>query len=278
MKVYYKDVVLSDYENFICNNPAQEGVLPMQQYANAKGFDYGMFKNFMEKLSKWEYAPSNEIDVNNVSVNELTHDLSGQSLVGKTHAPKTRGNMNTLYFSLTDEEVSQFAPIIAYYSALAKFAYGYADTINYTEVFDIYWKYAPKIIPEDPYNETRYLYFPYLIELSQWENKSHEIRFVDVPERYKEEWYYAGIGSAHQKEIANGDYIERIGDSQSYVFWKLIPVSAETPYEDQLPKAQYTYDSIHNHMPTDLQWSSAIQKNVAGDMWENSNVQPRQWV
>lgn len=275
MKVFFKDVVLTDLEKFYGSNNDTDK-LPLKSYAEAKGFDPDLFRKFMNELSNWSYAPSNEKDSDNVTVNELTSNLHDQQLLNKTHESKVRGNKRSLYFSLSDDDIQKYNSIIAYYTALSHFAFDYSDTLQYTEVFDIYWKYQPKRMPEDPYREDRFLYFPYLIEMSQKSNRSGEVRFLDIPERYKEEYYYAGIGKAHQKEIANGDYIEHIGDDQSYIFWKLIPVSKETPYEDALTPMTYNIDPIHNHLQNDIQWSSAIQGNLVGDGYANLTRSSRQ--
>lgn len=287
MKVFFKDVVMSDIEKFLSENESSE--LPLRQYAEAKWFDYDLFTEFMSKLSNRSYATSNQIDSDNVSVNEIKSSLDPDELPWKIPWPKTRWNKNLVYFSLTDEDLTRYSDIIWYYTAISMFEYRDANAIkNSTEVFDIYWHYTPKHMPEDMYNEeweksqswdreTRFINFPYMMELSQRSNHAGEVKYVDVPERYHKEWYYAWIGSDPQKEIADPDYVERIWDDKSYVFWKLIPTAEETPYDDALPSMTYTGDPIHNSLPwEELQWWSAIKWNIIWDWYANLNRHPRQ--
>ena len=149
---------------------------------------------------------------------------------------------------------------------------------NSKEVFEIYWNYQKKPMEEDVYEDRdRTLNFPYLIDMHQWENHHAEYNFLEIPERYHTEWYYSGIGSESQKEINNPNLPERIWDLQSYTFWKLIPVSTETPYDDVISHMPYEYDQFHNHLAKDLQWASAIASNLIGDAYANLTVNPLQW-
>lgn len=278
MKVFFKDVVMSDIEKFLSENPEGTG-LPIRQYAEAKGFDVTLFREFLNKLSNYNYATSNQIDANNVSVNQIKSTLTAEELVWKKPWPQTRGNMNMVHFSLTDEDVKKFKTFIDYYNNIWWFDHDedpFKSVANSKEVFDIYWNYTPKEMPEDKYREKRYLQFPYLIEMSQRSNHAGEVKFVEVPERYKSEYYYTGIGSDARKEIAEEDYEWKIWDKQSNVFWKLIPTSDETPYDDGLSHMTYTWEPVHNSLPTELQWSSAIQWNIIWDWYFNLTRSPRQ--
>lgn len=297
MKVFFKDVVFTDIENYLSENPDSTW-LPITDYAESKGFDVTLFRQFLNKLSNWSYAPSNEIDADNVSVNEIKSSLTAEELVWKKPWPKTRWNQNVVYFSLTDEDVETYADFLNYYTGLWMFDLDedpFNTLRNSSEVFNIYWNYQRKYIPEDQYMLRRYLNFPYLLDMHQWSNHHSEYDFLQIPSRYHTEWYYMWIWFDHQKEIARDiDYdpepphIDRliaidpelpefIWDMQSYTFWKLIPTSKETPYEDALPHMPYEYDPIHNYLPKNLQWASAIAPNLIWDAYANLTVNPLQW-
>lgn len=278
MKVFFKDAVFSDIENFLSTYEWDE--LPIKAYADAKGFDVNLFREFLNKLSNWAYATSNEIDADNVSVNEIKSSLTAEELVWKKPWPRTRWNQNVVYFSLTEDDVETYSDFLEYYTNLWMFdleSDPFMTLNNSPEVFNIYWTYEEKPMPEDTYEGKRYLNFPHLIDMNQWENHHSEYEFLEIPERYHTEWYYAWIGSEAQKEINNPNLPERIWDLQSYVFWRLIPTSVETPYEDVIPHMPYQYDWIHNHLPKDLQWSAAIMSNLIGDAYANLTVNPLQW-
>lgn len=279
MKVFFKDVVMTDIEKFLAEAPASDE-MPITQYANAKGFDVTLFREFMNKLSNWSYATSNQIDANNVSVNEIKSTLTPEELVWKKPWPQTRGNKNLVYFSLTDEDLVRYQDMIVYYTALSWFTVDEDPSWaihNSHEVFNIYWKYTPKNIPEDQYSEPRYLQFPYLLEMSQRSNHSWEIKHVDVPERYKTEYYYSGMWVDPQKEIDEWEFPEKIWDHNKYVMWRLIPTTKETPYDNGISSMTYTYEPIHNMLPTqELQWGSAIKWNIIWDWYFNMTRDPRQ--
>lgn len=278
MKVFFKDVVMSDIEDFLAESDSTE--LPIKAYAEAKGFDVTLFREFLNKLSNWAYAPSNEIDADNVSVNEIKSTLTAEELVGKKPGPQTRGNQNVNYFSLTEADLTTYADFINYYTNL--WGFGLAEDPNRTlanskESFEIYWNYQKKPMPEDSYSDPdRTLNFPYLIDMQQGSNHHAVYDFLDTPERYHTEWYYAGIGSEAQKEINNPNLPERIGDLQSYTFWRLIPTSDETPYDDAISHMPYEYDQFHNHLSAEFQWASAMAPNLLGDGYANLTVNPLQ--
>lgn len=301
MKVFFKDVVFTDIENYLSENPDNTW-LPIADYAESKGFDVNLFRQFLNKLSNWSYAPSNEIDADNVSVNEIKSNLTAEELVWKTPWPRTRWNQNVVYFSLTDEDVETYSDFLEYYTNLWMFDLDqdpFKTMNNSSEVFNIYWNFQEKDIPEDYYSMWRYLNFPYLLEMHQWSNHHSEYEFLRIPSRYHTEWYYTWIWFDHQKEIARNieqeppQIIEKsmtkliwgwemaapeaIWDYQSYTFWRLIPTSKETPYEDALPHMPYEYDPIHNHLPKNLQWASAIAPNLIWDAFANLTVNPLQW-
>lgn len=270
---------MSDIENFLSESDSSE--LPLTAYAKAKGFDVTLFREFMNKLSNWAYATSNQIDAANVSVNEIKSTLTAEELVGKRPGPQSRGNMNINYFSLTDEDLETYADFIAYYTNLWGFGLDSdpKNSINNSpEVFDIYWNYQKKPMEEDRYlDKNRTLNFPYLIDMHQGSNHSAEHNFLEIPERYHTEYYYSGIGSEAQKEIDAKAFPERIGDLQSHTFWELIPTSDETPYDDAISHMPYNYDQFHNHLSREQQWQSAIAPNLIGDGYANLTVNPLQW-
>lgn len=279
MKVYFKDIVMSDIEQFLSENP-DSTELPIKQYAEAKGFDVALFREFMNKLSNWAYASSNEIDANNVSVNEIKSTLTAEELVWKRPWPQLRWNQNVTYFSLTDEDLTTYADFITYYTNLWWFTLEEdpkRTLANSKEVFEIYWNYQKKPMAEDVYEDPdRTLNFPYLIDMHQGSNRSAVHSFLDIPERYHQEWYYAGIGSEAQKEIWDKHLIEAIWDLQSYTFWRLIPTAAETPYDDVISHMPYEYDQFHNHLPKAEQWSSSYKMNIIWDGYANLTVNPLQ--
>lgn len=281
MKVLSKDVVMSDIEKFLatCTSPHM-----LRSYAEHKSWDPVLFREFMDKLKNYGYASSNQIDANNVSTNKIKSTVPTDELCGKKPGPQTVGNRNKTQFSLSDEDLAKYATFIEYYSNLSP-AFDYANDAttaqrNSPEMFDIYWEYCPKNIPEDRYNETRYRNFPYLIEMSQGKNRSAEMRYVDVPERYHKEWYYNGDKTSTREinpEVVDGHQIGKphttnIGTRQKYKFWHLIPTSQETPFYDPLPHMMYTNQSAHNSLPTrNMQWMAALQGNLAGDGFINLN-------
>ena len=279
MKVFFKDVVLSDIEDFLAESDSNE--LPIKAYAEAKNFDVELFREFLNKLSQYEYAPSNEIDADNVSVNEIKSTVPADELADKKPGPQMRWNQNISYFSLTDADVTKFADFISYYNNLWWFAFDQdpnRTVANSKEVFDLYWNYKEKEIPEDQYHEDdRTLNFPYLINMNQWSNHSATHESLTIPERYHQEWYYAGIGSESQKEIANQNLVEKIWDEQSYKFWKLIPTAEETPYDDAISHMPYENDQYHNHLSREQQKVAAIKENVIWDGYANLTVNPLQW-
>lgn len=276
--MFFKDVVMSDIEEFLATSESNE--LPIKAYTEAKGFDLTLFREFLNKLSNRSYVTSNQIDANNVSVNEIKSTVPAEQLATKKPWPQLRWNQNVTYFSLTDEDVTRFSDFLDYYTNLWWFRFEddpKRTVANSKEVFELYWNYQKKEVPEDEYEQDRYLNFPHLIDMNQWSNHSAEHDSLDIPERYHTEWYYSGIGSEHQKEIANPDLPERIWDLQSYKFWWLIPTSEETPYDDSLSHMPYEYDHFHNHLPKDLQWSAAIAPNLIWDGYANLTVNPLQW-
>lgn len=279
MKVFFKDAVFSDIEEFLSTYEWSE--LPIKAYADAKGFDVNLFREFLNKLSNWAYATSNEIDADNVSVNEIKSTLTAEELVWKKPWPQTRWNQNVVYFSLTEDDLTTYADFINYYTNLWMFSFEndpFRSVSNSKEVFEIYWNYQKKPMPEDEYlDQDRTLNFPYLIDTHQWSNRSATYNFLDIPERYHTEWYYAWIWSEAQKEINNQNLPERIWNLQSYSFWRLIPTSDETPYDDAISHMPYEYDQFHNHLSKELQRSSAIASNLIGDAYANLTVNPLQW-
>lgn len=272
MKVLSKDVVMTDIEKFM-----ETSTTPylLREYAESKGWDPVLFGEFMDCLKNYSFASSNQIDANNISINEIKSTVPVDQLCGKKPGPQTVGNRNKTQFSLSDEDVQKFAVFLAYYNGLSR-GFDYANDAttaqrNSPEIFEIYWEACPKTIPEDRYKEVRYRNFPYLIEMSQGSNRSATMRWVDVPERYKKEWYYAGDGISVREinpEMVDGYQIGKphtgtIGDKQKYNFFKLIPTSAETPFYDPLPHMMYTHQSAHQSLPTrELQWMAALQSNV----------------
>lgn len=288
MKVLSKDVVMSDIEAFLAQS---QTAMLLREYAESKGWDPVLFREFMDKLKDYSYAPSNHITgTMNVGTNEIKSTVPQNELHNKKTGPQTRGNRNLNQFSLSDEDLVKFSVFVDYYSNKSK-AFDYANDVssaqrNSPETFNIYWKYKPKTIPEDKYNETRYENFPYLMEMAQGSNHSYPAKFVEVPERYKKETYYVGTDGRTQvtieTEIVDGhqigeDHPISIGDKQKRRFFKLIPTSAETPFYDYVPYMPYTYDPIHNHIPSgELEWEVAMQKNVIGDGFVNSNPNLRQ--
>jgi len=280
MKTYLKDVVMSDIEEFLAEDTSDD--LPIAAYAKAKGFDLTLFRAFLNKLSNRSYASSNQVDSNNVSTNAIKSTMSAEELCSALPGPKLKGNQNTTYFSMSDEDAETYKTFIDYYNSLSDWFDTANDAShiqhNSQEVFDIYWKYCEKEIPEDPYSEARTLSFPYLQNMQQlW-----AVECLEIPERYHTEWYYAGIGSVEQWEISHEQwtlgtaYTETIGDEQCYRFWKLIPTSDETPYHDALPKMPYYIDPVHNSIPTNQQRITAIQGNIIGDWYANLTRNPYQ--
>lgn len=279
---------MNDVEKFMAQ--AQTAML-LREYAESKGWEPALFREFMQKLKNYSYAPSNHIEgTNNVSTNEIKSSVPQDQLHTKRPGPKQRGNRNLNQFSLTDEEVAKYQVFVDYYSNLSK-AFDYENDAtarqrNSPEVFDIYWAYAPKNIPEDKYQEVRYNNFPYLMEMAQGSNRSRPHKFVEVPERYRKEWYYVGTDGRTQidieTEVVDGhqigeDHPITIGPDRKYRFWKLIPTAAETPFYDAIPYMTYNYEPVHNSLPTvELQWSSAIQGNIIGDSFINMNPHLRQ--
>lgn len=249
MKVLSKDVVMTDIENYLatCTSPHL-----LRAYAESKGWDPELFREFMDKLKNYGFASSNQIDERNISTNEIKSTVPQNELCGKKPGPQTVGNRNKTQFSLSDEDIAKFQTFVDYYSNLSP-AFDYANDAtsaqrNSPEMFEIYREACPKTIPEDRYKEVRYRNFPYLIEMSQGKNRSAEMRRVNVPERYHKEWYYAGDGISVREinpEIVDGHQIGKphtgnIGARQKYNFWKLIPTSAETPFYDPIPHMMYT--------------------------------------
>ena len=278
MKVFFKDVVLSDIEDFLKESESTE--FPIKAYAEAKGFDNVLFREFLNKLEDWSYATSNEIDADNVSVNEIKSTLSDDELVGKKPGPQLRGNKNISYFSLTDEDLVTYADFITYYTNLWNFKFEddpKRTVANSKEVFEIYWNYQKKPMAEDTYEDPdRKLNFPYLINMNQSSDHSATHESLQIPERYHKEWYYAGIGSESQKEINNENLTESIWDKQSYKFWKVIPTSEETPYDDAISHMPYENEQYHNTLPREQQKITAIQWNNIWDGYANLTVNPLQ--
>lgn len=248
MKVFYKDVVASDFEKFLATSSGED--LPIREYAKARLFEYELFNEFFSKIQDYTHNPSNQINETNVSVNEIKSTVPADELCGKKPSPQIGGDRNATFFSLTDEDVEKYKTFIDYYTIVnSKFdvmADGYWSIANSTETFEIYWNYCKKHIPEDKYNEVRFINFPYLMEMSQAVNRSATMRYVNVPARYLEEW-----------GIKDRSIVQRMFTEGQIKFWKLIPTSKETPYEDEPNLDTYFVEYTYNALPNaDKQWDA----------------------
>lgn len=155
---YYKNVVLTDMENFWLENPPTE--YPVRQYAAAKWFDQDLFAEFYHKVCNNEPLYTSEW------------------LIAKWNNAST-------YFFLTEEEQEKFADFIAYYNTVSWWDFrAFSDDSSsairnsYTEIWRR-WN-TPRSVPEDQYWEMRTYTAP-------WLQDPHNP--VDIPERYDPEWY-----------------------------------------------------------------------------------------
>jgi hypothetical protein len=84
------------------------------------------------------------------------------------------------------------------------------------------------------------------MEMSQAVNKSATMRYVNVPARYLEEW-----------GIKDRPIVQRMFTEGQINFWKLIPTSKETPYEDEPNLDTYFVEYTYNALPNaDKQWDA----------------------
>ena len=249
MKVFYKDVVASDFENFFKDHTCTK--LPIREYAKAKGFDYDLFNEFFSKIQDYRYNSSNQINESNVSVNEIKSTTPKDQLCGKRPWPQITWDRNETFFSLTDEEVTKYNTFIEYYTNLNHWfefmTDSYGSIANSTETFEIYRNYCAKHIPEDKYKEVRFINFPYLMEMSQGVNRSSEMRYVNVPARYLEEW-----------GLEDRPVVQKIFTEWQINFWRLIPTSKETPYQDEPNIETYFVETTYNDMPSSIEQREAI--------------------
>ena len=159
MEYYYKNVVLTDMENFWIENAPEE--YPVRQYAEAKGFDQDLFANFYHKVCN----------------NEPLYTW---------HPAMWNGDKSATFFYLTDEEQTTFADFINYYNTVSEWKFwAYSDDtawaiVNSYDKIDEYWR-TPRTVAEDQYHEQRTYTAPFMYD--QWKP-------VDIPDRYEPEWYY----------------------------------------------------------------------------------------
>lgn len=155
---YYKNVVLTDMENFWLDNPPTE--YPVRQYAAAKWFDPDLFSEFYHKVCNNEPLYTSEW------------------LIAKW-------NNSSTYFFLTDEEQEKFADYISYYNTVSWWDFRAFSDDSSSAIRNSYhaieqrWN-TPRSVPEDQYSEMRTYTAP-------WLQDPHNP--VDIPERYDPEWY-----------------------------------------------------------------------------------------
>lgn len=275
MKVYSKTVVTDDLENFMKTSTTPS---LLREYAEAKGWDVNLFREFMNKMSDYSYAPSNHIvGTNNISTNGIKSTVPSNELASKRPGPQQHGNRNLTQFSLSDEDVTKFATFITYYNNLNR-AFDYDNDVtgqqrNSPEVFDIYWQYGEKTIAEDRYHTPRTRNFPYLMEMAQGHNRAYPIQFVTVPTRYNNEHYYVEVDTRSNivmnPQTVDGNHItdqfnqlESIGPRQKYRFWKLIPVAEEQPFFMYIPYAPYWRNPVHGSLGRERQYTFSVSDNV----------------
>ncbi len=159
MEYYYKNVVLTDMENFWTDNAPEE--YPVRQYATAKNFDQDLFADFYHKVCN----------------NEPLYTW---------HPAMWSGDKSATFFYLTTEEQNTFSDFIDYYDNVSQWKFwAFSDDtagsiVNSYDKIDEYWR-TPRTVAEDQYSEARTYTAPFMYD--QWKP-------VDIPERYQPEWYY----------------------------------------------------------------------------------------